>query len=94
MDHSELIGLLGGVSEVASLVGVKMPSVSGWKRNGIPENRLVRLAVIAEQRGVSSRVELFPDSWQFFWPELKQHPNAPAAGAQTNEQAAIVALGL
>lgn len=34
-----VIEALGGSSAVAKLVGVKQPSVSGWKRHGIPHAR-------------------------------------------------------
>lgn len=34
-----VIDRLGGVSAVAKLCGIKQPSVSGWKRHGIPQAR-------------------------------------------------------
>jgi hypothetical protein len=34
-----VITQLGGVSAVARLCGIKQPSVSGWKRHGIPQAR-------------------------------------------------------
>jgi len=34
-----VIRSLGGVSAVARLCGIKQPSVSGWKRHGIPQAR-------------------------------------------------------
>lgn len=70
MKHDQLIELLGGTTEVAKALGIKPPSVSGWKLSRIPDDKLIRLAVIAESRGVSSRKELFPDTWQQLWPEL------------------------
>ena len=71
MTHTELIAALGGTFAVAELVGIRPPSVSEWKQRGtIPQDKLMRLATIAEARGISSRKELFPDSWQAIWPEL------------------------
>lgn len=70
MKHSRLIEMLGGTTEVARLVGIKPPSVSDWKKSGIPEDKLIRLAPIAESRGIASRKELLPNLWQQIWPEL------------------------
>jgi DNA-binding transcriptional regulator YdaS (Cro superfamily) len=70
MKHSRLIELLGGTTEVARLIGIKPPSVSDWKKSGIPEDKLIRLAPIAESRGIASRKELLPSLWKQIWPEL------------------------
>lgn len=56
MSDSEIIDALGGTFAVARLCRVKPPSVSGWKRDGIPDARrqfleLLRPDVFAEQRG-------------------------------------------
>lgn len=39
MDDSEIIDKLGGTCVVASICKVKPPSVSEWRRNGIPDAR-------------------------------------------------------
>lgn len=52
------------------------------------------VSIERETRGEVMRWDVRPVDWEKIWPELKQHPNAPVVGAQTNEQAAIVALGL
>lgn len=71
MDDLSLIDALGGTHAVASLVGIKAPSVSGWKEVGrIPKDKRIRLAPIAEARGIASRKELFPKDWHLIWPEL------------------------
>jgi len=71
MDAIELIDKFGGTTAVAAISGVKPPSVSGWKEsNRIPGDKLIRLAPIAEARGIASRKELFPDDWHLIWPEL------------------------
>lgn len=71
MDHIALIDALGGTYATALLVGVKPPSVSGWKESGrIPDDKLIRLAPIAEARGITTRKKLFPRDWAAIWPEL------------------------
>ncbi|HXS04844.1 MAG TPA: YdaS family helix-turn-helix protein [Rhodanobacter sp.] len=39
MNDSQIIDLLGGTAAVAALCKVKQPSVSEWRRNGIPAAR-------------------------------------------------------
>lgn len=71
MDALTLIEKLGGTAAVAELVGVKSPSVSGWKdAQRIPDDKLIRLASIAEKRGIATRKELFPNDYAAIWPEL------------------------
>ncbi|OEY96070.1 hypothetical protein BJD20_13280 [Acinetobacter proteolyticus] len=69
MTDDQLINLLGGTGAVAKLLGIEPPSVSGWK--AIPIYRKIRLAVIAEDRGICTRKDLFPDSYREIWPELR-----------------------
>ncbi len=71
MDHIKIIDALGGTFAVATLAGIKPPSVSEWrKRCRIPNDKLIRLAPITEARGIASRRDLFPDDWHVIWPEL------------------------
>lgn len=70
---SEIIDLLGGTSQVASLLNIKMPSVSDWKAaNHIPNDKLIRLAphIEAISDYKISRKYLFPENWKEIWPEL------------------------
>ena len=69
MTDDQLIEGLGGPAAVARLLGIRTPSVSGWKQ--IPEDRKIRLAVIAEDKGLTTRKKLFPDSYQDIWIELR-----------------------
>lgn len=69
MTDNQLIDALGGCNAVARLLGIKPSSVSGW--NLIPEDRKIRLAVIAEDKGISTRKEIFPESYQAIWIELR-----------------------
>lgn len=45
----KIIEALGDTAEVARLFGVRMPSVSDWKRNGIPRARMMYLKVAHAQ---------------------------------------------
>ena len=74
MTDTQLIELLGGCSAVARLLGIKPPSVSGWSE--IPFGQKVRLAVIAEDRGICTRKELFPDNYHEIWIELRESTQA------------------
>ncbi len=69
MNDAQLIDLLGGVTAVARFLGIAPSSVSGWK--AIPLDRKIRLAVIAEDLGLTTRKELFPDNYQDIWIELR-----------------------
>lgn len=40
---TQVIDVLGGTAEVARLCDVRMPSVSDWKRDGIPHARMMFL---------------------------------------------------
>jgi hypothetical protein len=44
-NHCEIIELLGGTAKVAQIFGIKMPSVSRWRKTGIPKARLMYLQV-------------------------------------------------
>lgn len=76
MTAIQFVDAMGGTNAVAALLGIKPPSVSGW-RDGrdvhqIPDDKLIRLAPIAEARGIASRKDLRPQDWQSIWPELAQ----------------------
>lgn len=46
MDANQIIQNLGGTAAVARLCRVKQPSVSQWRRNGIPPARLQYLMLL------------------------------------------------
>lgn len=68
----KLIDLLGGTHVVAKLLRIKPPSVSAWRKSGIPDDKLIRVAPAIERitNGTISRRDLFPDDWAEIWPEL------------------------
>ena len=72
MTDSEIIQLLGGVTAVARLLGIKPPSVHSWIADGIPESRLIALAgqIEVKSGGRFSRRDRWPDRYQVYWPEL------------------------
>lgn len=72
MSPNDLIESLGGTCAVARFFNIKPPSVSGWKADGIPKDRLICMAPILEEKGVASRKELLPDDWHMIWPDLKE----------------------
>lgn len=84
MDAQTLIEKLGGTSAVAALCKVKPPSVSEWKaKNHIPDDKLIRLAPVAEEKGICSRRDLFADDAHKIWPDL-----APPADFEPAEKVA------
>ena len=46
MDNSKIIDALGGTVAVADICGVKPPSVSEWRKVGIPPARLMYLRLL------------------------------------------------
>lgn len=68
---SALIDCLGGTAAVASLLGIKPPSVSAWRGAGIGRARVAEL-VIATGREAKSLRDLESDRWHLIWPELPE----------------------
>ena len=82
MTDSDKIDCLGGTAAVARRLGVAPASVSEWRRNGIPDGRLIELGAELERLGVTPRWELRPLDWHLIWPELigaKGVPQVPEA---------------
>jgi len=46
MTDSQIIEALGGTNAVARIFQIKPGSVSGWKKNGIPQSRKQTLALM------------------------------------------------
>ena len=70
---SQIIELLGGPTKIAKICKISVPAVSMWKNTGIPADKLVYLGALLEQesKGLVTRKDLFPDSYQLIWPELR-----------------------
>lgn len=62
----EIIDALGGTSEVARLCEVRPPSVSEWRRTGIPKSRLMflRLAKPAAFEKLTTSLDVALESSQ------------------------------
>jgi DNA-binding transcriptional regulator YdaS (Cro superfamily) len=73
MTNSEIIDTLGGTTKVARLCNTSLPSVSMWRKKGIPPDRMIFLAAQLEKatEGKVSRKTLFPNTWSEVWPELR-----------------------
>lgn len=56
MDQNKLIDALGGTSAVALICGIKPPSVSQWRTNGIPKPWLMFFR--------QARPDLFPEEFR------------------------------
>ena len=56
--HATLvIDVLGGTAEVARLFDVRMPSVSDWRRDGIPHARMMYLREMRKEQLVGIDLE-------------------------------------
>lgn len=88
MSPSELIDALGGTGQVARKAGVSPPSVSEWRRSGIPRDKLIVLAAeleVATSRRVT-RHGLFPQDWHRIWPELITAEGAPPVPGANDQE--------
>lgn len=72
MNTEQIIGLLGGNIKVGEILNVTPQAVTNWKRTGIPQHRLLILAVEIEKatNGKITRKDICPDIWASIWPEL------------------------
>lgn len=69
------IDMAGGVSELARMLGLSAPSVSLWKRRGVPLGRCVEIERVTA--GKVMRWDMRPSDWHLIWPELIGRPGAP-----------------
>jgi DNA-binding transcriptional regulator YdaS (Cro superfamily) len=71
MNTNEIIDLLGGTFAVAKMCQISPPSVSQWRNNGLPGDKLVLLAAELEKKsdGKWSRKEI--PNWSQIWPDLR-----------------------
>lgn len=46
---TQVVNALGGTAAVARLFDISMPSVSDWKKEGIPRARMMFLRVVCEK---------------------------------------------
>jgi len=92
MTDQEIIQLLGGVTAVARMLGIKPPSVHAWLSDGIPEGRLRELAAQIEIRsdGRFTRRERWPENFAFYWPELTNTSATRSCSAPVSDAQGVV----
>lgn len=62
--------IVGGVSALAALAGVKQPTVSQWAHGKRPVPPRFCPAIEQATGGAVTRRDLRPDDWAQIWPEL------------------------
>jgi DNA-binding transcriptional regulator YdaS (Cro superfamily) len=72
MNATAIIRILGGPTRIAKMVGVSVAAVSMWQNSNIPQDKLVMLAAMIEDKtmGAVTRKTLFPETYKLIWPEL------------------------
>jgi DNA-binding transcriptional regulator YdaS (Cro superfamily) len=85
IDHAHIIRQLGGVTAVAQRLNIKPPSVSPWAKSGIPDGRMLELAVDVEAVTKYKRWHLRPSDWHLIWPELIGTKGAPTVKSAVAE---------
>lgn len=79
---SSAIAAVGGLVRLASVLGVKPPTVSQWANGHRPVPVQHCVAIERATAGAVTRRDLRPDDWHLIWPELvESEPNPPAAPA-------------
>jgi DNA-binding transcriptional regulator YdaS (Cro superfamily) len=73
MNATAIIRLLGGPTRISKLVGTSVAAVSMWQNSNIPQDKLVMLAAMIEDKtmGAVTRKTLFPKTYKLIWPELE-----------------------
>lgn len=71
MNTNEIIDLLGGTFAVAKMCQISPPSVSQWRNNGLPNDKLVLLAAELEKKSDGKWNRKMVSNWQQIWPELR-----------------------
>lgn len=69
---------LGSQTKLAQALGVTQQNISYWRGAGIPMEYGASIELVTN--GVVTRKEMFPDTWQKYWPELTHVPSTEAAG--------------
>ena len=64
------ITALGGVSQLASAIGVGQSAISNLVARGGAPSPANCVAIERATKGAVTRKELRPDDWQSIWPEL------------------------
>jgi DNA-binding transcriptional regulator YdaS (Cro superfamily) len=72
MNATAIIKLLGGPTRISKLVGTSVAAVSMWQNSNIPQDKLIMLAAMIEDKtmGAVTRKTMFPKTYKLIWPEL------------------------
>lgn len=72
MNATAIIKLLGGPTRISKLVGTSVAAVSMWQNSNIPQDKLIMLAAMIEDKtmGAVTRKTMFPNTYKLIWPEL------------------------
>jgi DNA-binding transcriptional regulator YdaS (Cro superfamily) len=75
-------------SDLADVLKVSPAQLSQWRTGyRVPDSRSC-VAIEQATNGQVRRWDLRPCDWRDIWPELADHPNAPAGGSKREAQAA------
>lgn len=61
---------VGSQTKLGEALGVTQQNISYWKKAGVPVE--YGAAMELASNGAVTRKEMWPDSWQKYWPELAQ----------------------
>lgn len=86
VDHA--IQHFGSQAAMAGALNIKQPTVSEWRRGDrpVPVERCVEIERLTDRK--VRRWHLRPTDWHLIWPELADHPDAPAQPAVDQPKAA------
>lgn len=73
---------VGSQTKLGEALGVTQQNISYWKGAGIPVE--YGAAIELATHAAVTRKEMWPDSWQKYWPELAQAPANTAQPATEN----------
>lgn len=70
MNTNEIIDCLGGTFAVAKMCRVTPSSVSQWRNNGLPGDKLLYIAAELEKKSDGKWHRKMVRNWEQIWPEL------------------------
>lgn len=73
------ISVYGGTSAVARSLGLAPNVVCNWRTRGVPIEFAAKVEKLSN--GSVMRWDMFPDTWQEIWPELRKRKDAPKEAA-------------
>jgi len=71
----------GGVTRLASAIGITQSAISNWKARGTIPNAAYCPAIERATNGLVTRQDLRPNDWWAIWPELAVHTDKEPANS-------------